>query len=153
MSKTNGKKTRSYETEAGEILEFRPVSSWTINHIDARWEKSKPLPPKYKTADGIEDENVNDSAYKRDLKIWTANKAADVNESCVRLGVINEPPAEFVETYQREFPDIEERNIKVHWVYSLLGSKVEEFFEVLIGQTAVTEKGLAESAQSFRSDD
>jgi hypothetical protein len=152
MTKTNGKKTRSYETETGETLEFRPVSSWTINHIDSKWEKDRPLPPKIKTEIG-EDENPNDSAYKKELKLWTAAKAADINETCVRLGVVNEPPSDFVETYKAEFPEIEERNIKVHWVYSLLGSQVEEFFEVLIGQTAVTDKGLQESAKSFRSDD
>lgn len=148
----SGKKTRSYETESGETLEFRPVSSWTIHHIDTKWEQCKPLPPKIKTELG-EDENPTDSKYQHELTMWRSSKAADINETCVRLGVVSEPPAEFVQLYSEEFPEIEPRNIKVHWVYSLLGLKVEEFFEVLTGQTTVTEKGLADSAKTFPSDD
>lgn len=148
----SGKKTRSYKTEAGEVLEFRPVSSWTLNHINSKWEGCKPLPPKVTTELG-EDENPNDSEYKHKLRMWEIGKAADANETCVRLGVTSEPPADFVKLYSEEFPEIEPRNIKVHWVYSLIGGKVEEFFEILTGQTSVTEKGLAESAATFQSDD
>ena len=149
---SNGKKARKYTTDTGEVLEFRPVSSWTINHINTKWERCKPLPPKIKTEIG-EDENPGDSGYQKELALWRSAKAEDINETCVRLGVINEPPDDFIAMYKEELPDIEPRNIKVHWVYSLLGTKVEEFFEVLTGQTAVTDAGLEESAKSFRSDD
>lgn len=144
---------RTYQTKEGTVLEFRPVSSWTVNFINSKWEKRKPLPPKYKTEAGFEDYNSTDPHYLQQVKVWEQDKAAEMNETMVRLGILSEPPSEIVALYSAEFPDIEAKNIKVHWVYSLLGENVEEFFNVLMGQTAVTEAGLAEAGKSFPSPD
>lgn len=153
MSKANGTSvSRKYMTDTGVELEFRVVSGWTISEINRKWEGCKPLPPKIQTEIGL-DENPNDSQYKKELKLWTLNQAAEINETLIRIGILTQPPDEFMALYQEEFPDIDRRNVKIHWVYTLLGDKAEEFFEVLLGQNNVTEKGLAESAATFPRND
>lgn len=151
----NGTKKRTYQTNEGTVLEFRPVSNWTINHLNMKWEKTKPIPPKFKSENGIEDYYPTDARYVQDLRIWEQAKAAELNETMVRLGVLSEPPADFVAVYEAEFPDIEPKNIKVHWVYTLLGDEdtMTEFFNVLLGQTQITEAGLKEAAGTFPSTD
>lgn len=149
---------REYKTAEGTVLLFRPVSSWTINHLNMKWERCKPLPPLVTThIEGrpYEEYNENDAKYKQLLSLWQSDKATDMNEAMVRLGILSEPPADFIERYRDEFPDIEEKNIKVHWVYSLLGgeNEIQQFFEIIMGQTAATPKGIEEASNSFQGDD
>lgn len=151
---------REYTTSEGTVLEFSPVSSWTINHINMKWERCKPIPPTITTylndnpQMAYQEYNENDAKYKQALSIWNGEKASEMNEVMVRLGIRSEPPAEFVEKYSEMFPDIEPQNIKVHWVYSLLNEEeITQFFEVVMGQTTVTEKGLEQAKATFPSVD
>jgi len=158
MTKTAPKRT--FSTHDGVELEFRPVSSWTIQHLNMKWEREKPLPPIITTYLGddtsrpMQEYNPYDEKYKHCLSLWEAERATNINETAVKMGVTSEPPAEFVTLYQEMFPDIPVANIKVHWVYSLLNAdEIATFFEMVLGQTAVTEAGLKEAAATFPSQD
>ena|SRR5689334_162487 len=123
-----------------------------------KWERCKPLPPTITTYlnDDInrpmKEYDFNDEKYKRDLVVWEQDKTLDLNETVVKMGVSTTPPQEFVDVYAVEFPEISLESVKVHWVYSLLaGDEITTFFELLTGQTSITEKGLEEAKATFPS--
>lgn len=152
---------REFQSKSGVTLNFRPVSAWTIQHLNMKWERCKPIPPTMTTYLNNDphmpqvEYDYSNPKFVQELKVWEDSKNTEVNEVMVRLGVTTEAPSDFVEMYQEMFGDeIAANAVKVHWVYSVLETdEVQPFFNLILGQTAATPEGVDEAAQSFRRDD
>jgi hypothetical protein len=158
MSKTNGNSKNSnkkeYTTPEGTVLEFRSVTQWAMLNFEKTWERSKPLPPLIKTEIG-EDYNPADERYKHELQMWTTDHVVAISRFVVRAGVVNPVPEQFMTETKAIYPEMTDDDIKVEWVYSLVGSQEEmaKFTEVVVGTTMPTEAGIEEASKSFRSED
>jgi hypothetical protein len=158
----NGAVKREYQTPEGTVLQCRPISSYTLQHNNVIRARSKPLPPMITTYFNNDpnmpmvEANENDPAYKQKLLVWAQEGTEDAMAIIVRLGVTNEPAPEFVALYRELYPEIEAKEVKIHWVYSLLGGDEDEvtrFIEFVTGQTAVTDKGLEQAKENFQGAD
>lgn len=147
----NGTKTRTYQAPDGTELEFRAISQWALGNFEMAWERKKPLPPMVKTEIG-DDENPNDSRYKHDLMLWGADKGIAAAHLIMRVGIVTPVPSDYMKATQSLYPDMLPDDVKVEWIYELLGSaeEVGKLTELIVGVTQATEAGIAEASKSFR---
>lgn len=90
--------------------------------------------------------------YQARLREWQEQSNLAMMRYLFTLGVKGEPPEDFVETQREFFPDATKTEMKYLWVTSLVpDDDLSLFTEAIMGQNEPTEKGLEESAKSFRS--
>lgn len=98
--------------------------------------------------------NPKDPGYIALLAEWETNQKIAVMRYVFVVGVKGQPPPEFVEEQRMFFPDATDLEMKYLWVASRLPDEdIEVFTEAILGRSIPTERGLQESAATFRSED
>lgn len=97
--------------------------------------------------------NPNDPGYLALLAEWEGNQRINTLIYVFTIGVKGKPDDEFVEEQRPFFPDAKDTLMKYLWVSSKLPDQdIDKLAEAIIGQSLPTQKGLEQSAESFRSE-
>lgn len=98
--------------------------------------------------------NPNDPGYLTLLKEWNSEQNIANLVYLFNVGIKGQPPSEFVEEQTEFFPEADRKTMKYLWVASQLPDEdINTLSEAILGQSLPTEKGLAQSADSFRRQD
>lgn len=137
-------------------LKLRPVSTFKVRAINSQFNKSKPMPPLKKFDNGngtmIEDYNERDVVYLHCKEIWETEQNDAIAKYVLVAGVADNPPQSFVSDHLAMFPDEEEDDIKLYWLTIMPPEKLTELIGLLTGQSNVTQEGLKQAAETFRSE-
>lgn len=135
-------------------LSDHPVSALIIERIKSQGKPKIPmievtLLGKHKQLEP----NPNHEGYQARLAEWEEEMSAALMTYIFNAGVKGQPPPEFVEEQRYYFPDATAQDMKYLWVCTLFPSNdLAALSEAILGQFLTTEKGMAESADSFRRD-
>lgn len=96
--------------------------------------------------------NSNDPGYLALLEEWNAEGKIESLVYIFSIGVKGQPPPEFIDEQREFFPEANATMMKYLWICSQLPDEdIGALSEVILGQSLPTEKGLAQSADSFLS--
>lgn len=136
-----------------------PLSGKEINYLILQQiqNQGKPAIPKREVTIGGKykqvEENPQDPAYLKALEDWHSETGIRAGRYLFTVGVKGQPDAAFWEEYADFFPDATTSEKKYLWVCSLVpNDDLPRLIEAIMGQTMPTEKGLEQSAESFRSE-
>lgn len=143
----------------GTVLDTKKVSPVAIQLMQRRHLAKKPRMPMIEvlvpgTVDKTRMEaNPNDPAYIDALAEWESNGQIEVMQYVFVGGVIQNPPAEFVEETREFFPEADDKDMKFMWVSSLFPSdtETERLVAFILGQNIATEGGIAQAEERFPS--
>lgn len=97
--------------------------------------------------------NPNDEGYKALLAEWENDQRIKTLRYLFVIGVKGQPSQDFIDEQRPFFPNSTDAEMKYLWVASRIpDADIDLFTEALMGQFRPTEKGMAEAAESFRSD-
>jgi hypothetical protein len=96
----------------------------------------------------------DDPGYKALLEEWTLESRMKTMRYVFIMGVKGQPPQDFMDEQRPFFPNATDSDFKYLWVASRLpDDDIDTFIEAVIGRTTPTQKGLAQSADSFQHQD
>lgn len=143
-------------TSRNEEIELsdRPVSALVVKQLT---QNGKPKIPMVKvTLLGRHEQleaNPNDPGYKALLAEWETDVETRILKYLFTVGVKGSAPQPFIEEHLAFFPDATDMDLKYLWVCSLVpNDDIEAISDAIMGRMLPTAKGVAASAESFRSD-
>lgn len=135
-------------------LSSKPISSLLIERVLSEGKPHIPMVEvtllgKHKQLEA----HPEHAGYKALLAEWeTESKMRLMRYICI-VGVKGETPEAFIAENREFFPNATANEWKYMWVVSLVPDEdIDVFTEAVIGNNIPTAKGLAESAESFRSE-
>jgi len=136
-------------------LSSKPITSLMLERISSQGKPAIPrvevlLLGKHREMQA----NPKDPGYLALLAEWEENQKIAIMRYVFVVGAKGQPPPEFVEEQRMFFPDATDLEMKYLWVASRLPDEdIDVFTEAVLGRGIPTEKGLRESAATFRSED
>lgn len=142
-------------TSRGEEIELanKPVSYLIVHRIQSEGKPKIPqieitLLGKHKQLEYF----PGHVGYQARLKEWEDESQIALMHYLFVVGTKGQPPQEFIDEQTFYFPNVSAAEMKYLWVASRLpDADMGAFTEAILGKTAITAKGLDESAESFRS--
>ncbi len=163
---TKERRTKEIRHVAGAhvfFLQALPMGPLLMALSDA----DKPQPPMaevtYAGGTVVTEPNPHDPKYKAELEDWSAVYKARLFRLCVMRGIkrVETRQGDPAEPTPDELEDmrfvygaaITHRNARNYWLADILGATATGFMNLCMGQTEVTEEGLEESEEAFRTSD
>jgi len=97
----------------------------------------KPLPPLYTMSNGETDHLDTDPRYLAELEAWEQQYTYALLKFCIRRGVQNSPPANYILSGATDDP-------KCDWIINLV-EDIQDFQNALLGLSIPTAEGIAEA--------
>lgn len=154
---------RTFHTSSGVALKLRPVNPYHLERVQMELERHKPKPPDIEIDSGkgrsYWTQNPDDPAYKQALADFQRDVGVKTMQFAFYVGVENRAPErdklpEVVKLTLSEMPNATDKDVHYLWVTSLIESEDEfaALLNYLMGQTMVTQEGIAEAEAAFPGD-
>lgn len=143
-----------FVTSEGEELKLRPVRALMVERI-VNGTAGKPKVPQVEVLIAGKhrrmEDNPADETYQAALAEWKQKKNETLMTYLLTAGISGTPPEVFVEESSLLFPDANDLEMKYLWVISRVpDNDIEALMEAIMGQTALTQKGLEDAAANFQ---
>jgi len=150
---------RTHILADGTVLELRPISSMVVHYLNTST-KGKPEAPlqDVPTRKGKKrkEPNPDDPDYQKALTEWGTDKSFRMMKYLICKGISSDPPEDEEEALRAFFPDESADELRYIWVFEKLGDDEKAsgaLIDAILGQTTVTEEGLAEAEAIFPTED
>lgn len=152
-------KSRVVTLEKGQKLTLRPISILLLARLQNEIEEAKPTIPVVEATVGGDtphkEENPDDPTYRQAVRDWHINQSQRLMFYAFTAGIEDPVPPDDYAQIREYFPQATELEIKYYWIVGLLGDGEAvwaELVNLIMGQNQITQKGLEQSNDSFRSD-
>lgn len=147
---------RVFIARDGTEVRLKPISRLVLERLynDQSGKPKVPKVPVNIAGQQRMQENPDDPDYLSAVQRWEGERNLRITRYFLIYGVADDAPDDFVQEYREFFPDASANELRYLWLVGLLGEDNPEDWELITaaitGQTAPTEKGVAQSTDSFR---
>lgn len=156
-SSPRGEISRTYTTKSGVLLVLKPIPAILLYQIQMQWDAKKPPVPMRKVlvrGHSVTEADPTNKDYQTALAEWRNGYLFSTAAVMIKLGIANDAPEDFSAEILDALPEMSAGDLRVTWVYSILeDGEVENLSGAIMGQTMITEEGLAQAASTFQGAD
>lgn len=164
-------KNRIFHTIAGEAIQLKRFNPMILERYLSGMEPSiptqeastddageKPEPPIVEVDYGKgrkgQEANARDPEYVARMQRWEQQRGINALKIAFRYGVASKPPEDEIAFWKSLEPDMDEHAIKYQYLISLTSNEEEmaAFAQAVMSQEMPTDEGIAQAAESFRSE-